>query len=720
MRAAALVLAALIAVQAATPARAQAPAPGRERPVYFKADALRYDRELGVMVASGHVEFTREDTTLLAETVSYNEKEDLVTASGQVTLLQPTGEVIFADYVELSGDLKDGVMTNLRIRLQDDSRIAANSAKRSGGNRNEMSKAVYSPCDLCPDKPNRAPLWQIKANRVIHDEQSHDIIYNDAVLEMYGVPVAFLPYLSHPDPTVNRRSGFLSPSFGSDSQLGRIVRVPYYFDIAPNSDATVEPIVTTNEGPALAGEYRHRFRHGLTSVAGSITQASAGDDRDRARGHVKGLARFDLNPTWRAGMDLYRATDDTYLRRYKIDSAESLTSQAFVEGFRGRNYAGARAYSFQGLRIDDDPGLTPLVWPIAEYSLVGDPGRLGQYWSFNANLMQLTRSEGTDSRRLSVTPGLRLPITTSTGEVYTLFATMQTDVYYASDLVDPHYAGPHDGWAGRVFPQVGIDWRYPFIRRDGTSSQIIEPIVGFVAGPNGGNSFKIPNEDSGDFELQDSNIFDANRFTGLDRVEGGQRVYYGLRASAIGLMKGGSTTIFLGQSYRFNDDDSFPKQSGLEDNFSDIVGRVKITPSEYVNAVYRFRVDKDNLEARRHEVGATVGPRALKVGVNYIFIDSRPDQPEFPLPREQIQGLVNTQLTPHWALGGGFLRDLAAPQGGAKELRHGIILAYEDECFLFTSDLARSFTVDRDVRPSTTLMFRLTFKTLGRVQFSGL
>ena len=91
-----------------------------------------------------------------------------------------------------------------------------------------------------------------------------------------------------------------------------------------------------------------------------------------------------------------------------------------------------------------------------------------------------------------------------------------------------------------------------------------------------------------------------------------------------------------------------------------------------------------------------------------------------PLPREQVQGFVTAQLTPEWSIGAGFLRDLAAPQGGDKELRHGLNLAYEDECFLFTTELARSFTEDRDVRPTTSLMFRLTFKTLGRVQFSGL
>jgi LPS-assembly protein len=192
---------------------------------------MRYDRDLGVIVATGNVEFTREDHTLLADTVSYNEKSELVTASGHVTLLEPTGEAIFADYVELTGDLKDGMMQNLRMRLQDDSRLAANGARRTGGNRTEFSKAVYSPCDLCRDDPSRPPLWQIKAKRIVHDQESHDVTYNDATFDL-GVPVAFSPSFSTRS-TVDRRT---DPFARFRGDLPRQANpISYYFDIAPLS-----------------------------------------------------------------------------------------------------------------------------------------------------------------------------------------------------------------------------------------------------------------------------------------------------------------------------------------------------------------------------------------------------------------------------------------------------------------------------------------------------
>ncbi len=176
-----------------------------EGPVLFKADALRYDRELGIVVATGHVEFTRSDTILLADTVTYNEREDTATASGDVKLLAPSGEVLFADYMALSGDLKDGLIRDLRARLTDNSRFAANGARRVGGVRNEMAKAVYTPCAACAAHPERPPVWQLRADRVVHDQVAHEIRYYDATMEMFGVPVLYLPYFRHPDPTVDKK-----------------------------------------------------------------------------------------------------------------------------------------------------------------------------------------------------------------------------------------------------------------------------------------------------------------------------------------------------------------------------------------------------------------------------------------------------------------------------------------------------------------------------------
>ncbi len=683
-------------------------------PVLFKADLLRYDRELGVVVATGHVEFSRDDNVLMADTVTYNQREDTATASGNVTLLAASGEVFFADYMALSGDLKDALIRNLRARLTDNSRLAANGAKRVAGVRNEMAKGVYTPCAACAAHPDRPPLWQLRADRVVHDEVAHEIKYYDATMEMFGVPVMYLPYFQHPDPTVERKTGFLTPSFGSDSILGKIFRIPYFLNLAPNRDATIEPIITTSEGPVLAGEYRERYAHGELRLDGSATDGTSPNGHDAIRGHIKGFAHFDLGPHWRTGANIYRTSDDTYLPSYGFGSDSLLTSRAYLEGFHGRDYSVIEGYSFQGLRSNDIGGQTPLVLPLAHYNFVGDPGRFGGRWELNAEALQVTRSQGTDSRHVSLTPGWRLPVVADDGEVYTIFATLQTDLYQFDDLADPFSAaGPtKSGTSGRVFPQAGVDWRYPLVRHDGKTSEVVEPIVGVVVAPTGGNPSDIPNEDSQDFELQDTNIFAANRFGGLDRVDGGQRVYYGVRGTVLA-PDNASGSILVGQSYSRERNAAFAAGTGLDNNLSDIVGRVQASPSELLNFLYRFRLDHKTLAVRRQEVGATVGPQAVKLSVNYLSIDKRIDQPEFDA-REEVQAGITAQLTPHWRFNAHMVRNLANPGG---ELSHGFGLTYEDECFVVTGNYVRNFGFDRDLVPSTTIFFQVAFKNLGQVQF---
>ena len=712
-------IAAFCVVLTSFPAQAQERRSAQEEkffdtPILFRADRLRHDRELGIVVANGNVEIAHDDRILTAETVTYNQREDLLTATGNVTLLEPSGEVLFADYVELTGDFKQGILENLRIRLVDNARLAAVGGRRVGGNRTELRKAVYSPCLTCAVKPGRPPIWQIKAVDVIHDKEARQIEYRDAFFEFFGVPVVYTPYFSHPDPTVKRRSGFLTPTYGSDKELGVLLTLPYYFAIAPDKDATFSPTFTSKESVVLAGEYRQRFVDGRLNLTGSGTRAAIGENDkeadDNTRGHLFANVQFDLNDTWRTGGQVQLTSDDTYLRRYKISPKSELLSHAFLEGFRGRNYAAANTYFFRGLRVTDDEDTTPLILPLLDYKFIGQPGRRGGRWNLDANLMGLRRKIGADSRRLSLKTGWQLPHITGDGQIYNLFATLQSDAYWVADVQEPGKpAGTlSSGFTGRLFPKLGLDWRFPFVRTGRRTMQIIEPVAGVVVAPNGGNPDKIPDEDSSDFELDDTNFRSPNRFPGLDRVDGGQRLYYGVKGGVYGA-KGGFATAFIGQSYSHRKDDTFSRGSGLDNNFSDLIGRVTIRPKAPFNLQYRFRFNKDDREIQRNELKVAVGPPVLNLSADYIFIDQNAGSGEFA-DREEITAAVNSQITETWSTRATTRRNLSEDGG---TLNTSIRFKYQCDCFTFIATFARSFTRDRDLKPTDTIFVRLIFKTLG-------
>ncbi len=712
--------AAAIAVVALVDAAMAAELPSKEQPVLLSADEVSYDQDLGVVTARGHVELSQGDRILLADTVSYNERSATVAASGNVSLLEPNGDVAFANYVELTSDLKEGVIRDIRALLSDGSRIAANGGRRSGDT-TEFAKAVYSPCPLCAEDPTRAPMWQLKAVRVTHDQQKHRIYYRDAWMEIYGVPVVYMPYFSHPDPTVKRQTGLLVPEFSFSDSLGAAARVPYFITLGPSADLTLLPIITTKQGVVLGGEYRRRFQTGEVELDGSATQADRekdnGTDENTFRGHINGKARFDLNEDWRWGADLQRASDKTYRRLYDYGSERTLTTQAFVENFNDRSYGLARSMWFQGLRDQDNNDQFPLIWPEATYDYVGEPWGIGNYFTFDAGVLNLTRVEGRDSRRVHSLAGWHLPFTSRYGYLVNLATTLQADGYYVEgvDPNDPNNVDPtsdtKNGTTGRIFPQISGEVRYPLVQYNDRFTQVLEPIGALIVAPNDSNPNLIPNEDSQDFELDETNLFKPNRSTGIDFVDSGQRVDYGLEWSAYGA-DGGALGALVGQSYRFSSSQDFAAGSGIENSLSDIVGRIDVAPYPELDIAYRFRLDNQTLASHRNELLATAGTPDLNLRLSYLFLDDETATQEFG-DRQEVYARLRGRISGNW---NGVLfarRDLESDHF----LSYGLGLNYEGACVSIGAEIRHEEFRDNEINPETKFLIRISFKTLGGVEF---
>ena len=717
-----LVLAPELAYSATTADENPASEQDKSGEVRFSADEMEHDRDLGITTARGNVQVVNQNRILQADVIVYNKRQNFVTASGNVTLLEPTGEVLFAEFMELSGDLRDGIITDLRAILEDGSLVAASGGRRTNANLLDMQNAVYSPCKLCEDDPSRAPLWQVKAVRIVHDKKRQTIEYTDAWLEVAGIPVLYTPYFSHPDPSVKKKSGFLPPSFGSSTSTGTFVKTPYYFNISTNSDATLTPSFTADESVILAGEYRQKIQEGDFKARASIKRNTPADARAYAaqkgisgiRGHISAKGRFDYDETWRWGFDVNRQSDATYMSRFGFNNdntlpeiTNALSSNAYIEGFRDRNYIHAEATSFQTTLTGQEENTIPVIFPLVDFNHVSEPDAYGGNTTLDLNFLALTRLKGTDTRRLSVRTGWNLPYVAPKGDVYTLSAKMIGDFYNTSSL---KVSGQEttSNFAYRLMPQVALDWRYPFVHGDGNIYQMFEPIAAVVISPYGGNSSDIPNEDSQNLEFDDTNLFSDNRFSGLDRVEGGPRINYGFKWGAFG-KGGGSTSLLLGQSYRYKTDDNFAVGSGLEDNFSDVVGRVQASPGPILNVFYRTRLNKAILEARRNELDISTGTPALRLNTRYVYFDRQEDS-EFA-GREEISGSLTSQITDTWRSSLSATRDLA--EGDFRSMN--LNLTYEDECFLFSTTLNRTFFQNQDLQPENSMIFQFLFKTLGEV-----
>lgn len=681
----------------------------RGAPVLLDAEKMEYDQKEAIVTATGKVEILQGDYILLADSLTYNQNTNSVKAKGNVAVLEPAGNVYFAQEVELKKDLQEGVIDNFQARLSDNSLFAAREARKESASVTKLKKAVYSPCKICPSPEGEAdPLWQIKADKVKIDEKKQEVTYRNAFFEVYGVPVIYTPYFSHPTPGADNKSGFLVPEYSQSSNLGAKLITPYYYSIAPDKDFTLTPIFTSDEGLVLAGEYRQLFESGDLHVEGSITRPDRRDalgnviDGTETRGHIRGRGTFALNEDWNWGFDVNRSTDDTYLRRYDFGSEDSLTSRIYTEGIRGRAHAIVQSLAFQGLNVNDSPGRTPLIAPLAEASYETDPGFMGSRFTFLANSLVLLREIGSESRRLSFTGGWVAPLITGSGHIFKLATSLRSDLYSVND-VTRRDATTFDGFTGRVVPEAELSWRYPLIKRMGEQSVVIEPLVSLALSPNGGNSDKIPNEDNQSLEFSDANIFYANRYPGYDVVESGPRINYGLRAQwQWGLNK--DVQFTFGQTYHATRDRLYPFSDGDFNHYSDYVGRVGIDYAP-LNLTYRFKLDKDTLAARRHELNAQYSWNPLSLGINYIDVKNDPVLND----KEEILGSVGYNFKEHWTLSLTGRRDLS----GQETVSTGASLMYQNECIGVIADVNRSSIRDRDIKPDTSFTVRVLLKNLN-------
>jgi LPS-assembly protein len=702
--------------RAATPGVRQPPPPNRNDPVAFTADSVEYDRDRGIVTATGNVEAWQNDHVLKADKITFDRNTNIAAATGHVVVIEPDGQVLFSDYAELGEGMREGVLRNLQALLAENGKFVANGARRTEGKVNELSRAVYSTCNLCKEDPSKAPLWQLRARSAVQDQENKRIEYRDAVLDIYGIPVMYFPYFWHTDPSVRRASGFLVPSFGSSSDLGAFLNIPYYWAIDDYSDATILPMFNTKQYLNIDTEYRRRFNDGTLTVATGL-----GYDQGKLQAAIFAKGQFAYDDTWRYGFDINRASSSVYLRDYKFSNrGDVLTTRLYAEGFGTGAYARMDALAYQGLVASIVQNRLPYVLPRYQYSYMGEPDALGGRLSFDTENFNVVRGIGTNTQRLGGTLNWERPFSGPFGDMYRFNIRTDAAAYSATSLnQQPNYAPAGSAQTARAQPNVSLEVRWPWVR-EGGGRQTIEPIAQVVGGPNGGRlrHQSIPNEDSLDFEFTDQNLFSVNKFPGIDRQDGGLRFNYGLHLN----WTAGSTALdtLVGQSYRTHSDDTYPIGSGLEHKASDIVTRTTVTPASWLDLTARTRLDRRDLTLRFADAVGSVGPPRFKLNAGYIYSETNPytfyDNPTvtsaYFQPRNEVSVGATTSYD-KFRLNAYARRDVALN----KMVAAGVRATYEDECFIFDANVSRRYTSLNGDTGATLVLFQITFKTVGQFGF---
>jgi LPS-assembly protein len=743
----------------------------------LEADTVIYDNDQQTVTAAGDVRIEYDGNRVVARRVVYNQRTGRIVAVGDVEIVDRDGNRFYSDEIDVTDDFKDGFINALRIQTVDDTYFAAESAERRAGLLTIFNNGVYTACEPCEDKPDKAPIWRVKSRTIIWNGEARTIRFESARFELFGLPIAYLPFFEMADPTVKRKSGFLQPSFGYNEERGLRVSVPYFFALSPTYDLTVTGHYYSRQSFLGEAEWRQAFDNGGYSLkaAGIIQQDPQAfepqnvDSREKGRWMVGTKGAFRVNPRWTFGWDVLVQSDSNFAKTYGIAGFQQARrkDQVYLTGLNDRNFFDLRFAKYtvqddvQNPAAQRDPR-QPWVLPSLDYSYTPDEPVAGGELNLDVNLTVVNRSdpqvallddsdpasvfairgiEGTTAR-LTGEAEWKRNIVTDGGFVLTPLLALRGDAI-GTDLSDQTVAdyatmatnlsGPrpytHDGQTyGTVADEVrssfyrgmataGLEARWPVLFSTTSATHVLEPVAQIFVRPDAayGDTLSIPNEDAQSLVFDAANLFERDKFSGYDLIEGGTRANVGFRYSG-DFGNGWTANAIFGQSYHIAGDNPYAQPnlvnagaySGLETDVSDFVGQVALNLPNRMTLAAGGRFDEESFAVRRAEVGATAEFSAVKLNASYAFIENQPLYGFDNLDRREVGFGATVQVAQNWRTFGNATYDLESETLVSSSLGFG----YADECFTYTMAFRRTQnTVTREA--DYDIGFNISFRTIG-------
>ncbi|TFL17875.1 LPS-assembly protein LptD [Jannaschia formosa] len=662
-------------------------------PATLVADRIDFDPTR--LVASGDVEIFADGRILRAERVTYLRDEDRVLVEGPLVLVDADEAVLVADFASLSADLRGSVLQGARLVLADRLQIAAAEiAQGEEGRYTQLYNAVASSCTICEE--GEVPVWQIRARRIVHDREERQIYFDQARFEVAGVPVAWLPRLRLPDPTLERSTGWLAPRFSSDDLLGTGVTAPYFITLGPSRDLTLAPFVTNREARSLGFRYRQAFNRGRLEVTGAVGEDEILDGETRGYVFVEGV--YALPRDYRLVWDLEAVSDDDYFVQYSITDRDRLDSRVAIERVDRDSRFVAETILYESLRAGESNRFIPSRVVTIERQGRTRPDLIGgqALWTLQAHGRQRIASRvppgepsnsARDVLRASAAVDWQRSWVADSGLVWTGIGGLHLDAYNVRQ--DPTF---DDQTFARAVPYAGLELRLPMTRRTGATREVLEPVLQFFFAPD--NDPRTPDEDSLTPEFDEGNLFAPSRFAGRDTRELGSRINLGVgytRYDASGWEIGG----LVGRIIRADSLGQFRPGTGLDGDTSDWLLSVGASYRDRFHLLTRSTFD-DGGTVSRSETSLVLLGENHSLDTQYTFLEGDATAGR-PIDTSEWTLDASIGLGGDWTGRANWQYDFNTNDAS----RAGLGLTYRSDCVTVDFDVRRRFTSTTTLRPST-------------------
>ncbi|WP_377504899.1 LPS-assembly protein LptD [Octadecabacter sp. R77987] len=639
------------------------------------------------LVAQGNVAVLYDGTRLSAAAITYDQATDRLIITGPIFITDGAGNILTADRASLDPTLENGILRGARLVLDQQLQLAANQINRVDGRYSQLHRVVATSCQVCAGE---TPLWDIRAGRVVHDQQERQLYFDDAQFRVAGVPIFWVPRMRLPDPTLTRATGLLIPQIRTTDQLGTGIKLPYFIRLGDHRDLTLTPYFSPRT-TTLEARYRQAFVNGDIE----INLAGTTDDLlpDTGRGYIFATGQFDLGSDYTLTFDLEATTDRDYLLDYGYSEKDRLDSEIAVTRVGEDDYLRAALIHYESLRVGDDNAVLPSIISDVFYerrldgfggiaTLTADAQTLLRYSDVDGDGRDVARfGLGAHWQRNWVTPA-GLLIDGQIGADFDYYAISQ-DVAFDADVM-------------RTVPSAALTLRYPLIRTTARATHVIEPVVQVAWSDVYGGD--VPNEDSTETEFDQTNLFALSRFPGQDAREVGARVAYGARWTRVS-PDAWNATLTFGRILREQSNTEFTTSSGLQGTSSDwlLAGQVDFPNGLAIDGRTIF---DDTLNFAKSEARVSWSDDRLDLAASYLWIDDTTAVSEWTLESAY-------QINDIWSISADASYDFITNRAA----RATVGVGWQNECVALDLSVSRRFSSSTTVDPVTD--FGLTVELRG-------
>jgi len=655
-----------------------------EEEMDISADNVTIYNEGSIIIANGNIKVKSKKFLSLSDKFIYDKSKEEIKASGNIIIKDSLKNYYYFNNLASDKDFNNAIGSDPKIKFNSGARIVGNLFTRTNSNINVITNASYTPCLQKNYIKEKCPGWKLNAKKVVHDTKRNSIYYESAVLRVLNIPVFYTPFFSHPDPTVNKKTGLLMPNISDDNILGTSISIPFFYNISSNYDITFTPTIQTKADDYYSINYRHLTQNHKFNLDGSL---SNNESNTGTKNHIFINGNI-INPFGKFDYKVETSNNDTYLRKNHINEQTILTSGISFSKEMENSYLDFSSYIYKHLNNSIE-NKWEYIYPIINFDIYNykDPvygldwkieNSLLNYRDINKNINQQISSEISSKKiKISKKTGLKFENTIQNRIIY--FNNSENDL---SQI--------------RVFPQLASKISYPLSRNINGKSELLEPIIMPIIAPY--------NNYSNDQNISNGNLFDLNRETSLSQWESGPRVNYGINWLISNNDYNINTSI--GQSAKINKDN-------LSNNSSEISNYFIGNTFDFGSIGYfktDITIDRKNIYLKDNNISSSIKLGKVKFGFDYDYETLNKTKTS-----EQISVGAKIDFVKDTNLIMSIRKDLMSE----KSIGNAIGLHYENDCLAINFDYYKDFTAIDDIKNSRGFSFTITLKPFGSSKQAG-